>query len=572
MVTVSSFKASQKNQLKTDPVTLEIVSNRLEAIGKEMGITLLKTAHTSIFCECQDFSVSTFTYKGELLTMGQFIPHHQGGVSQALQQIVSQRTAEEFKPGDVYIINDSYLGGTHPQDLSLLAPIFVENEMVGFSGCTAHQIDIGGMTAGGYAPKANSIYQEGIRFPGIKLVDEGTLQTSVLDMFIRAVRLPYQQRGDILAQLATVRRGTERIAEVAAKYGAIQFKQIQDDILDHAEVLVRAEIEKLPDGVYEAVDYIDHDGHEPRLYRLCLKLTIAGSDIHLDFAGTDDQAPGFINASFSNTVASCWAGLMLFLDPSIPRNHGFFRPISVSAPEGCLFNPRFPAPISGSTTEGGGRVYDLLLQALSKAQPERGIGTWSMMWSALFFSGTHPKTGEPFIHNVLDGLGTGGGARASLDGWHASCIASSNSMIPNVEVEEENFPVRYLRRELKTDTGGPGQFRGGCALETEILVEVDCLLTAFTSRKDCPPPGIFGGHPGGASIFKIIRNDGTEEELPQKVADVPIRKWDRVILRPGGGGGYGEPYLRDRNKVREDLKLGFISLQSATDTYQFDIA
>jgi N-methylhydantoinase B len=409
-----------------------------------------------------------------------------------------------------------------------------------------------------------------MRFPGVKLIDRGEMRDDLLRTLLRNVRLPYQQKGDLLAQLAALKVATDRVPAVVEAYGTETFETIMRAILDITEARVRAEIAQIPDGVYQTVDFIDHDGHTPHLYRFALSMTVRGSELELDFTGTEDQAPGFINASLANTRAACLAALLLFLDPEIPRNHGFFRPLTINVPEGTLLNPRLPGPVSGSTTECGGRVYDLVLRALSQADPARGLGTWSMMWLGVFISGIqHRQTGQDLIHCVMDGLGTGGGARAADDGWAASSIAASNCLIPNVEIEEETAPIRYIRRELKTDSGGPGVFRGGLALETEFVVEKDCVLTVLGSRKEYPPPGIFGGCAGAPTYIACVTDAGTEE-LPQKVTDLPVRAGTRIIMRACGGGGYGEPTQRSHEAITTDLRLGFVSLEAASQVYGYN--
>jgi N-methylhydantoinase B len=542
-----------------DAITLEVVRNRLEAIVEEMGVTMLKTAHSPIFYESKDYSVALFSLDAELLAMGQFIPHHQGGMAAALDAILAIYPVDSMAEGDVYLINDSYLGGTHTQDFNVLSPIFVDGIPVCFAGCIAHQMDVGGMVAGGYTPTAREIFQEGIRFPGIKLFDKGRPCDDVMRMIKRNVRLPDQQMGDLLGQVAALRVAWLRVPDLVRRYGSDRFRGICADILDITERRVRAEIEKLPNGAFEVIDYHDHDGNTPTVYTMKLTMTVDDSEITFDFAGTDPEAPGFINASFWNTRASTIASMMLFLDPEIPRNHGFFRPLTVMAPEGTLLNPRYPAPVSGSTTECGGRVYDLCLRALSLANGEKGIGTWSMMWAGLAFDGIHPRSGRRFIHWVLDGLGTGGGARAHEDGWNASNIAASNCLIPNVEMEEETYPCRYLRRELKADSGGAGRFRGGLALETELMIEVDCNVTAFASRVVHPPQGIYGGGPGGPAVVTIRDADGNDRDLEQKFVDQPIKAGETVVLRACGGGGYGDPLERTDAAILDDLAAGFVT-------------
>jgi N-methylhydantoinase B len=542
-----------------DVITLEVLHNRLEAIVEEMGLTMLKTAHSVHHYESKDFSVALFGRTGDLLAMGQYIPHHQGGMQNFIKHILERDGVDSIRDGDAYIINDPFVGGTHLQDILVFRPVFLDGVLVGFAGCAAHHTDVGGMTAGGYAPTATESYQEGIVFPGIKLIENGVLRDDVLRLFTRNVRLPLEQRGDLLAQVGAIHIGARRMLETASQWQCDEFLELCDELIDLTERRVRAAIERLPDGTYEVEDALEHDGNTPAIYRIALAMTISGSDVTLDFTGTADQAAGFINASRSNAIAAAYAAFILFLDPAIPRNSGFFRPIEVIAPEGTIVNPRFPAPTSGSTTEVGGIIYDVALHALSLADPERGIGTWPMMWVAVIFGGIHPRTGRRFIHFTLDGLATGGGARSDADGWNASHVSASTCLIPNVEIEEQAYPVRYLRRGLSADSGGAGRWRGGLAIETEIMLEVACEVTTFGSRRQVRAPGIFGGHAGGPSRAVIRRADGSTEILPAKAVDIPLEPGDSFIMRASGGGGYGDPRERPRELVLADLQAGYIT-------------
>jgi N-methylhydantoinase B len=562
----------RKDLRKIDPVTLEVARARLEAIVEEMGGTLLRTAHSSIFVECKDYSVALLRQNGDLLAMGQFIPHHQGGMQAALKSVIAQKGLNSIQPGDVYLTNDPYLGGTHTPDMNMFMPVFYGKELVLWCGSCAHQIDLGGGAPGAYVVGATEVYQEGICFPPIQVGKNGELFDDFIRTYQRNVRLPEQQKGDILAMHGAVRVGLKSVSVVVDEHRIALFRDIVEEILDSAERQVRQEIKGIPDGVYKHTDYLDHDGVDNKIYKLKLTMTIKGSNVTVDFAGTDPQAKGFINASYWNTVASSYCAFFLFLDPTIPRNGGFFRPITVKAPKGSVLNPHFPAPIGGSTTEGGGRVYDMVLAALSKACPERALGTWSMMWTGLVISGQNQETGGPFIHWVLDGLATGGGARTNYDGLNATHITASNMLIPNVEAEEGEYPVMFIRRELSTDSGGPGTKRGGLSMETELEVLCDCEFTAFTSRfrgNDADPPGVYGGMSGTPSDFYKISPNGEITNYPAKVGRVQVKAGDRLVLRPTGGGGYGDPRMRSRNEVEEDLRLGFISPEAAERDYGY---
>ncbi len=554
---------------RLDPIALEVVRTRLEAIVEEMGATMLRTAHSSIYVECRDFSVAILNRDGGLLAMGQYIPHHQGGMQAALRSIIDYRGLETMKSGDIYMSNDAYAGGTHTLDISLFTPIFVEDELVCFGGATAHQIDLGGGAPGTYVVGATEVFQEGIVFPQIKVGEDGQYYEDFIRLFQRNVRLPEQQKGDLGAMLAGVKVAKRNVTQIVAEHGVATFRKMLAEILDNSERLLREEIKLIPDGTYSYVDYLDGDGIDDKLFKMEVQLTITGSDAFLDFTGTDPQAKGFVNASYWNTLASSFSAFFLFFDPKIPRNDGFFRPISIKVPKGTLLNPTYPAPVGASTTEGGGRVYDLVLGVLSRAWPEKALATWSMMWVAVYIAGTHPETGKPFIQAYLDGLANGGGARPDKDGLSACNLSASNMLIPNMEVEEEIYPVRFIRRELAVDSGGPGTYRGGLALETEVEVLTDCEFTMFGSRfAGAEPPGFAGGGKGGASVFYTIR-DGKKTTYPTKVGRVSLLKGDRVIMRPCGGGGFGRPRDRDPELIERDLRLGFVSAQGAARDYSY---
>jgi N-methylhydantoinase B len=567
--TSNSTNGAQQIDRRLDPIALEVVRTRLEAIVEEMGATVLRTAHSSIYVECRDFSVAILNKDGGLVAMGQYIPHHQGGMQAALNSVLDYRGIATMKPGDLYATNDAYAGGTHTLDVSLFIPIFVEDELICFGGITAHQIDLGGGAPGSYVVGATEVFQEGIVFPQIKVGEDGHYYDDFVRLFQRNVRLPEQQKGDLGAMLAAVKIADRNVKPVIEEYGAQTFKKMLTSILDNSERLLREEIKGIPDGSYSYVDYLDGDGIDHKRFKMKVTLTIKGSDAYLDFRGTDPQAKGFVNASYWNTVASSYSAFFLFFDPSIPRNDGFFRPINVSVPEGTLLNPTYPAPVGASTTEGGGRVYDLVLGALSKAWPEKAFATWPMMWLAVYIAGTHPETGKPFIQAWLDGLATGGGARQDKDGLSACNISASNMLIPNMEIEEEVYPIRFIRRELATDTGGPGKFRGGVSLETEVEILADCEFTMFGSRfEGTEPLGFAGGKPGGPSIFYVIRN-GKKIKYPSKVGRVPLEKGDRIVMRPCGGAGLGNPKKRKRELIERDLKLGYVSRKAAAKEYGY---
>ena len=557
---------SSESWLEVDPITLEVIRNSLESTVEEMGITVQKLAHSPIFSESKDFSVAVFDAEAQLAALAQYTPGHQGGMQSAIEATLVEIPREEMYPGDAIMMNDSYRGGLHPQDLTIFSPVFFQDELIMYAGCVAHRVDIGGMTPGSYCPAATEIYQESIRFPCIKIMERGQMRQDILRLFLTNIRLPEDQKGDLLAQIAALRWAERNIQQLAAKYGLATFKAALKGLVDLTERRTRAEIEQIPDGVYRYTDYIDHDGINDRVYELKVAVTIKGSDVFVDFTGSSEQAEGFINSPYSLTRANSYVAFMFFLDPSIPKNQGFSRTIKVYAPPGTIFHPLPPAPLSGATTETGGRVRDLVIGALSLAMPEVGIGAWSHSAAMAYFAGKHPRTGKRFIAIPLDGLAMGGGARSHADGYGPSHPASSNMLIPNVEIIEQYYPLHYVRREIPPDAGGPGRFRGSGGLEVEWELECPVTTMVMSNRREKPPPGVFGGQPGApAMAWKVSRGDKTI--IPQKVNALPLEAGDRLMLRCPGGGGYGYPLQRDPAAVLEDLRLGFVSAEGARRDY-----
>jgi N-methylhydantoinase B/oxoprolinase/acetone carboxylase alpha subunit len=297
---------------------------------------------------------------------------------------------------------------------------------------------------------------------------------------------------------------------------------------------------------------------------------IKGSDIYVDFTGTDEQAQGFINSAPFLTISQAWMALMFWVDPAIPKNQGLYRPFKkIYAPKGTILNPNFPAPVGGCTCDSGGLVLDIMLGAFTKALSERGLACWTHAAVAPHFYGTNPETGEFFILGVLDGLATGGGARYNTDGWPIARVTSSTIGIPNVEIVEQHNPIRYIKREMITDAGGDGKFRGGPGLEIEYEVLVPMELTAMGLRRRHPCPGANGGTAGGSHHLFVI-SEGKKREIPQKAMAVKLKKGDRLILTTPGGGGYGKPEDRDPEMVRNDVRDGYLSLEKARKVYGFE--
>lgn len=556
--------------VKPNPITVEVIRNSLESAVAETGATITKLAHSMLFAECKDFSIGILTADAELLALAQYIPAHQGGMKTNADAILRVVGKENLFPGDVVMTNDPYLGGLHSQDLLLMKPLFFDDELIGFAGCVAHRTDMGGMVPGSLCLGATEIYQEAIRFPCVKLVNRGVINEDIMRTYLTNVRMPEDQKADTIAQLSALDQCERAVAEIVKKYGLETYKLCVKDILDISERRARLEVEKIPDGVYTFCDYTEHDAIEDRDWAVRGTVTIEGSDISVDFTGTDEQAQGLINCAPYIFIPKVWQSLMYWADASIPKNQGLYRPFkSITAPKGSIVNPNFPAPVGGCPTDTAGIILDAVLSAFTKAQPERGWATWSNCNSTTTFIGKMPESGKQFVYSALDGLAIGGGARANTDGWPASQVEASAMMIPSIEVTEQNVPLRYIKREFVQDNAGDGKYRGGVGVIVEYEVLAPMTVTYISLRHRHPSPGAQGGTDGGPQWAKAIIN-GEEIELAQKTVGFQVNPSDRIIVCNAGGGGFGDPKERDPELVRRDLEDGFISLEKARTVYGYE--
>ncbi len=556
---------------RANPITVEVIRNSLESAVAETGATISMLAHSMLFAECKDFSIGILTADAELLALAQYIPAHQGGMKTSCDAILRVVGKENLHPGDVIMNNDPYLGGLHSQDLLLMKPLFWEDELIGFAGCVAHRTDMGGMVPGSLCLGATEIYQEAVRFPCVKLVDRGVINDDIMRTYLTNVRMPEDQEADTIAQLAALDQCETSVMNIIKKYGIDVYKECVHEILDISERRARAEVEKIPDGVYPFCDYTEHDAISDRDWAIRGTVTIEGSDISVDFTGTDEQAEGFINCAPYALIPKVWQSLLYWADESIPKNQGLYRPFkSITAPKGTIVNPNFPAPVGASPTDTDGIVLDAVLSAFTKAQPERGWATWSNCNSTTTFIGYYPDTGKQFVYSALDGLAIGGGARADCDGWPASQVEASAMMIPSIEVTEQNVPLRYIRREFVRDNAGDGKYRGGVGVIVEYEVLAPMTVSYISIRNRHPSPGAEGGSDGGPQWAKAIIN-GEEIDLPQKMAGFEVNPGDRIIVCNAGGGGFGDPKDRDPELVKRDLEDGFISPEKARDVYGYPV-
>lgn len=550
-----------------DPITLEVIRNRLDNISDEMEMTLLKSAFSSIIKEALDASAAIFDGQGRTMAQAASLPAQLGMLAEAVAQIMKKFPEKEILEGDIYILNDPYEGGTHLPDISIIMPIFYRGKRVAFSGSLGHHQDVGGKAPGSTPPDATEIFAEGLRIPLLKLYEKGMPNASLIEMIKRNVRLPEVTMGDLRAQIACANIGKRRILAMIDEYGIKTITRAMGELIDHSEKLTRKCIEEMKDGTYSFYDYIDDDGielHKP--VKIMATVTIQGSNIHFDFTGSSPQVKGPINSVPSSTKAMVYYIIRSVTDPTIPNNEGCYRPVSINMPEGSIVNPRPPAAC-GVRTVCIKRVVDVLLGAMVQAVPDKVHAASNGQLTALVMGGIDPKTHKPLV--FLSGVPTAGGmgARPTKDGIDVIDTDLSNLLNQPIEATELDFPVRFSKIRLWTDSGGAGKFRGGLGYEAEFeLLGGEVTLSHRRDRHDFAPWGLFGGRSAPTCKTYLYRNDGRMEELPSKIVTT-MKGGDRIHLFTTGGGGYGNPLERDPDLVLEDVLEERISPQAAYEVY-----
>lgn len=545
-----------------DEITQSVLRHKLDSIADEMETTLIRSAYSSIVKEAQDASAAIFDREGRTLAQAMAIPAHLGMMVPAVERLLEAFPPTEMKRDDVYLMNDPYDGGTHIPDITVLKPIFHDDEVIAFGTTMAHHQEMGGLTPGSLPPNATEIYQEGLRLPPLKYHDRGETNDVLVSLIEKNVRTPYTTLGDLQAQVSSASIAERRIKTVASEYGGETFREVTDRIIDHAETLTRSKIEEIPDGEYSFHDHIDDDGvdmHQP--IRIEATVSIDGSDLHVDFTGTGKQATGPVNSVPSATLSGVYYVIRAITDPTIPNNAGCFAPVSVTMPEGTLINPLPPAPVNARSLTVK-RIVDVLLGALAEPIPEKVTAAGNGQLLSHRFSGTD---GEQWIYGEV-GAG-GSGARPTKDGIDCIDTDVTNCMNTPVEATEMNAPIRIRRYDLWQDSGGPGRYRGGLGYrkQFEMLVD-DVTFTHRRDRHDFQPWGLRGGRPAPSCRTMIHRAEGRMESIPSQ-ATVTLEAGDVVDVHTTGGGGYGPPYDRPIAVVQRDLDAERISEIDAETEY-----
>jgi N-methylhydantoinase B len=548
-----------------DPVLLEVLRNRLEAIADEMELTLLKSAASPIVKEGLDASAALFNVQGETIAQAAAIPIHLGALQCAAQRIVRAFPPERMRAGDAFLLNDPYDGGTHLPDITLAVPVFAEDRAVALACTMCHHQDVGGRTPGSVPTDATELYQEGLIIPPTRLFRAGELDENLFAVLTRNVRLPDVFTGDLMAQVAAGRLGGLRLCELFAAHGTERVLAYIEELLTRAETLTRRQIEAIPDGEYRFEDYLDNDGVElDRRVKIAVTVRVSGSSMTFDFSGTDAEVRGPFNSVPASTLSAVYYAIRAISDPSVPNNGGCFRAVDAVLPEGTVVNPRPPAPVSCRTATIK-RIADTILGALVRALPAHMPAASSGTLLVMAFGGRDPQTGRAFVASELAAGGMG--ARPGKDGIDVIETDVSNCMNIPVESVEMSFPLRIPRATLWTDSGGAGRFRGGLGLVKVFeATTTDVMVSHRGERFASAPWGLYGGAPGGRAHALIVRKDGQREELPSKKMIV-LHPGDQLWEYIAGGAGYGDPLDRDPESVLADVLDGKVSRDSARESY-----
>jgi N-methylhydantoinase B len=580
-----------------DPVQAEIIRRRLYNIAQEMGTVMIRTSGDPVISEAVDFSTFIADPKGEIVSFSGYMTFHSGPARVAVNHILENVPEENINPGDQFICNDPHTtGACHPPDVGIVKPIFYGDELIAWCWAEAHLIDVGGVAPGGFAPHAQEAYAEALRWPGVKIVEGGEIIDDIKRLHNNNVRVPFMVFNDIRALIAANNRCDERLQNTINEFGLDTYNHYSEVNRELTRAAFERRIGELPDGTYSTTEYVEHDGHNNDLYELPIEVDIEADAMTIDFSGAAEQAPGFINLSQGGTLGAAMTPLMLTLAPDIPFNEGFYDQVEFVTPEGTIVNPELPAPVSSGHMEAGMHIAKGLVVVLSRAMSqsdsqfvrEHAMAPFHDTWPMATFYGEN-QYGEPDVFLDMDGGGAGGGAQTVHDGMDTSATFTQLSNgLPDIEINEDEHPMLYLWRRIRSDSGGPGEYRGGQGHEYAwTLHNVEGgqeTVTSATTQK--PTEGVLGGYAGSTTVFEMLHNsdvdaffedgdipasleemNGEHKQLPAKSAEIPVEANVVFANRQGAGSGLGDPLERDPAMVADDVNDGYLSAAAVEDVY-----
>ncbi|MCI6122531.1 MAG: hydantoinase B/oxoprolinase family protein [Lachnospiraceae bacterium] len=553
-------------EVKINPVTLDIVKDSLIAVSNEVFYAFARTSMSPIIYETLDYASGIADVDGRLLTQGNGACGFIGLIAPMIQEIIHKYGKDNMHPGDVYLINDPYLGGgTHLSDIGMVMPVFYGEELIAFIGNKAHWSDVGGMAAGSFTTDSQDVFQEGLRFSGVKLLDQGEICKPLLEMIKSNVRFPETSEGDMWGQIASLRTGYKRIGELCEKYTVEVVKESMKRLLEQGAKIAYNRIKELPKGSWEMEEFMDDDGYG-NLVRVKVKITITEDEFIADFTGSSPQVASPINTGYSSLCAGVKVIYMSILGPELAVNDGVFEPMRIFAEDGSIMRCHAPAPTS-CYFESMIYASDVVWKALAPVFPE-ALGAGHMLSvCSVVLAGTKQGSGEPFL--IVEPTGGGWGASDGKDGEVGQfCVGDGETYNVPVEMAENRYGIMIDEYSLHTDGMGAGKYRGGSGAVRSYRAMTDGqLFTASFGRNKFPAWGAAGGKDGSYNYFEFHNADGSKEGPMGIVARHVMNKDDVVYMVTCTGGGYGNPLERDPELVAWDVKNEYISIRQAEEDY-----
>ncbi|UCE41537.1 MAG: hydantoinase B/oxoprolinase family protein [Candidatus Aminicenantes bacterium] len=553
--------------MKIDKILASVFQRRFKSITEEMSIVLTKTTRSPILCEAKDFVTGLYDGRGKMLEQTENLPILSFSLGPVCEYIVDY-FGDEIYPGDVIFHNDVFSMGNQNNDVAVYKPIFFQDELIAWSAAKGHQADVGGAVPGGYNPKATEVFQETIRIPPVKVYERGKLRKDVWDLIFANIRFDIVA-ADMRAQIGSCVVGERGILKLADKYGIDVFGSHKEYLFDSTEKMMRAEIRTIPNGVYDGEATVYYDGRTPgSKYKIRVKITVKDEEIIFDYSDTDPQTDGFVNGTFTSSASATLLTFLQMVNPDMPHNDGMVRPVKIVIPEGTILNARYPA----ATTFGNHLCppnADAIIRALSQAIPDRVTAGWNQLLCYLT-SGYDMRKKDNYVDIGFLGLKGGSGATQGVDGYdHIGMIDASGGVLDqDYEMFEQQTPHLLLKHEYWPDSAGAGQWRGGLGVETRFKIGGENTKVVTFGDGDVEPAfGLFAGKTATLNKIELRYPDGKTYRTTSKdlVENVPR---DTILFQQaGGGGGYGDPFLRDPERVAKEVKNGIISIDKAEEWY-----
>jgi len=555
-----------------DPVTLAVVQSGLQQVCNEMDLAFVRSAFSPVIAEALDRSDGIYHRDdGALIAQGDLgLPVFVGTMQFGTREVI--RRARDLRPGDLYIVNDPYLGGTHLMDVRFVKPFFYKGEIFAWLANTGHWPDTGGAVPGGFSANATEVEQEGLRLPPVKLFKGGEMDEEILSIVLSNIRIADQRIGDIKAQAAALTVGERRFQALLDRYGPDTVEACIEELRVRAEQQMRARIATIPDGEYHGVAFVDSDGVVDEPLKIDMRIAKRDTDLYFDMSGSSPPCLGPMNSVIATTRSSIYLA-MKHIFPEVPINAGTFAPLHIADPDGTFLYARYPRPVSGCAAEVSQRIAEAVFAALTPALPDQLFAAPAGTSGNFALGGNDPKTGRGYVMYLISGGGYGGSPDG--DGLSNGCSTIGISKTTPIEVVEQRYPVLIEQYALHEGSGGAGEFRGGFGVNYTVCIRRGAARASFVmDHGRHGPQGALGGRDGGPNRVRIEHRHGSDYTPPHlsKDQDIRVVEGDRIHVSTPGGGGYGDPLMRDPQAVLQDLMRGYYTPAQAEGMFGVVVA